>query len=765
MNLRRILTFSFFLLINISLAQNKVDILKTVDSNTLIKESYPLHAREYLQKFYKEIGYDISKDVFPGNRVQKAAWNFQVGTTVTWKAINFQSSSYYSVPSTCRKVGTNCYIFVEDAIWGVNVDQTSVDKVAEAFDSKTPANPSKGIYQINVETFGDPPNFDGDPKIILFILDIKDDYAGPGSGYVAGYFSSTDQGQSSNSNKAEIFYMDGAQSNLTTEGGLETAMSTTAHEFQHMIHFNYIVNDETFYDECWSLTAEIVNGYGLYIPHLYAGEPNQYLYEWRGDLEEGLIDYSRAARFGLYLLEQFGTSLFKEYLNNRTKSTTGLNNTLAELGSQRRLADILPDWFIANYLNNKSVNTKWGYDYTGLPQMDFREHTNPNNSRLDSVYNLGVQYITYSGGQNLNIKFSYNDLPFNDLLKDYFSIKAVKFGNVIEIVDLQKNMDYSFTEFGTSVDKITFMIYINNTSSIAGKGPRKFVYVSSGTFDNQVIELAYDQTEPTGFLNLPAGDSVAVVFDAYPGAQIDSIRIALRNNVAPVTGGIYKLVGLSNRWGGALLAGPISVNGKTTPTANPDLEYPYPQPYPNWATVDLRAENISANDPFTVQFVVDGTYPGSNRILTTEYQSSTSYFSRFYRAEFGDWIYYTVSGRPGYIFLNLIRAYISYGGSEVNDPIEILPSNFSLEQNYPNPFNPETVIRFSLPTPSNVKIKIYDVLGNEIRTLIDEKRSSGKHNIFWNATDNFGRRVSSGVYFYTITVDKFVQTKKMVLMK
>lgn len=767
MNLRTILTFSFFLLINISFAQNKVDMLKTVESNSILKESYPLHAREYLQKFYKEIGYDISKDVFTGNRVQKAAWNFQVGTTVTWKAINFQSSSYYSVPSTCRKVGTNCYIFVEDAIWGVKVDQTSVDKVAEAFDSKTPANPSKGIYEINVETFGEPPNVDGDPKIILFILDIKDDYAGPGSGYVAGYFSSTDQGQSSNSNKAEIFYMDGAQSNLTTEGGLETAMSTTAHEFQHMIHFRYINNDDTFYDECWSLSAEIVNGYGLYIPHLYAGEPNQYLYRWRDDdITDNLKDYSRAARFGLYLYEQFGSSLFKKYLELGTGGVTGLNNSLAALGSSRRLADILPDWFVANYLNNKTVDPKWGYDYDNLPQMDFREHTNPNVTQTDQIHNLGVQYITYTDGENFNTRFNYLGLPTNPTaMQDNFKIKAIKYGATIEVVDVPKNLDYSIPEFGTSVNPVTFLVYMDNTSPIAGGGPFNYSYTSTGTFENQVIELAYDQTEPTGFLNLSAGDSVAVVFDAYPGAQIDSIRIALRNNVAPVTGGIYKLVGLSNRWGGALLAGPISVNGKTTPEANPELEYPYPQPYPNWATVDLRTQNVSANDPFTVQFIVQGTYPGSNRILTTEYQSSTSYNSFFYRSAQGDWIYYSVSDRDGYIFLNLIRAYISYGGSDVNDPIEILPSNYALDQNYPNPFNPETVIRFSLPIPSNVKIKIFDVLGNEIRTLIDEERSSGKHSIYWNATDNFGKRVSSGVYFYTITADKFVETKKMVLMK
>jgi flagellar hook assembly protein FlgD len=94
-----------------------------------------------------------------------------------------------------------------------------------------------------------------------------------------------------------------------------------------------------------------------------------------------------------------------------------------------------------------------------------------------------------------------------------------------------------------------------------------------------------------------------------------------------------------------------------------------------------------------------------------------------------------------------------------------LPSSFSLEQNYPNPFNPETVISFKIPVSSNVQIKIYDSLGREIRTLIDEFRNAGKQNIYWNSTDNFGKRVSSGVYYYTITAGKNVETKKMVLLK
>lgn len=758
MKIKTVIILNLLLLINFSVAQNKINLAKITEGVQLQKESYPIHARPYLDKFYKDTGYDISKEELLGNRLLKAAWNFQVGTAVNWKAINFQSSSYYDVPSTCRSVGTNCYIFVENTIWGVSVNQNGVDKVAEAFDSKTPANASKGIYQTNVETFGNPPNVDGDSKIIILVLDIKDDYAGPGSGYVAGYFSSTDQTQSSNSNKAEIYYLDGVQSNLTTTGGLETAMATTAHEFQHMIHFNYIVNDETFYDECWSVSAEFVNGYELYAPSLYAGEPNQWLYRWRDNLDEGLNDYSRAARFGLYIYEQFGAQIFKKYLDLKIKGGNGLNTSLTALGFTRQLADILPDWFIANYLDDKSIDPKWGYDYPDLPLMDFREHVNPNVTMSDQIHNMGVQYITYTGGENLNINFSNSSIPTN--LKSNFKVKAIKYGVGAEVESVTVNSDYSLPTFGTDIGEVTFLVYMDNISTITGGGPFNYSYTSSGTFESQVVSLIYDDADTEAALGafvLTPGDSIAVFFDGVLGTTLDSLIVGLRND-KQITGKVYRtkttVIGP-----GLAISLPFTLTGNSSPVT------PFPVPWPNMVKMDLTSQDIDASSDFCVVFPYQGT--NGNNIVVTERTPSEYYHSLTYLNEPTNgtpgWYYLAVSDNSVGIYV--IRAYVSYDGTDVDEPIEILPSNFSLEQNYPNPFNPETVIRFSLPTPSNVQIKIYDVLGKEIRTLIDEERSSGKHNIYWNATDNFGRRVSSGVYFYTIAADNFIQTKKMVLMK
>lgn len=89
-----------------------------------------------------------------------------------------------------------------------------------------------------------------------------------------------------------------------------------------------------------------------------------------------------------------------------------------------------------------------------------------------------------------------------------------------------------------------------------------------------------------------------------------------------------------------------------------------------------------------------------------------------------------------------------------------LPNRFSLEQNYPNPFNPTTVISYSIPQSSNVSIKIFDLLGREIETLISKKQSQGYYSINFDATD-----IPSGTYFYRIKAGNFVETKKMMLLK
>jgi len=103
------------------------------------------------------------------------------------------------------------------------------------------------------------------------------------------------------------------------------------------------------------------------------------------------------------------------------------------------------------------------------------------------------------------------------------------------------------------------------------------------------------------------------------------------------------------------------------------------------------------------------------------------------------------------------------GTSELSDVVEVevsTPLYYSLSQNYPNPFNPSTTISYSIPADGYVTLRVYDVLGNEVASLVDEQKQSGIFNIHFNAS-----ALSSGVYYYTLKASEFTSTKKLVLMK
>ena len=94
-----------------------------------------------------------------------------------------------------------------------------------------------------------------------------------------------------------------------------------------------------------------------------------------------------------------------------------------------------------------------------------------------------------------------------------------------------------------------------------------------------------------------------------------------------------------------------------------------------------------------------------------------------------------------------------------------LPLTFHLEQNHPNPFNPITNIKYQLPGAAHVTVQIFNTLGQRIKTLINENKTAGFYNVFWNGVDQNGNQVSSGIYLYTIHAGDFVSTKKMAFLK
>jgi Secretion system C-terminal sorting domain len=107
----------------------------------------------------------------------------------------------------------------------------------------------------------------------------------------------------------------------------------------------------------------------------------------------------------------------------------------------------------------------------------------------------------------------------------------------------------------------------------------------------------------------------------------------------------------------------------------------------------------------------------------------------------------------------------TYKYSEVIQASSVVPKSYSLMQNYPNPFNPTTVISYDLPKASRVTLKVFDILGNEVTTLINQEEAAGSYKVTFSAITANHKQLSSGIYFYRLQAGDFTSIKKMMLIK
>jgi len=128
------------------------------------------------------------------------------------------------------------------------------------------------------------------------------------------------------------------------------------------------------------------------------------------------------------------------------------------------------------------------------------------------------------------------------------------------------------------------------------------------------------------------------------------------------------------------------------------------------------------------------------------------------------------TAKPGKIYWYKIEAVSSNGESEFHGPIsvssqDLIPHEFALTQNFPNPFNPVTVAGYDLPEDSRVLIRVFSMLGKEVKILVDQQKQAGKHPVSWDGTDNQGVLVPSGIYFLQMQAGSFSCVRKMTYIR
>ncbi len=198
---------------------------------------------------------------------------------------------------------------------------------------------------------------------------------------------------------------------------------------------------------------------------------------------------------------------------------------------------------------------------------------------------------------------------------------------------------------------------------------------------------------------------------------------------------------------------------------------------------DLQADSLRI-DQCGSDFQFAGNVPGVGYIdslmdgeiiytFHSDYDTSSSdgkpvafrYFGDDYKVIFFDFPLYFIQEAQATQLLHQALDDLEVSTDVAGEEEIEVPASFSLSQNHPNPFNSETVIRYSLPGESQVKIAVYNILGQKVRTLLDGKESAGHKRVTWDGKNEKGKTISSGIYFYRMETEEFVRTKKMLYLK
>ena len=258
-------------------------------------------------------------------------------------------------------------------------------------------------------------------------------------------------------------------------------------------------------------------------------------------------------------------------------------------------------------------------------------------------------------------------------------------------------------------------------------------------------------------------DTAAIFVGGYSSGGFMSYRFGLKSKRR--IKGIASVAGLLQSDDGSRPAKPIEL---ISFHSTADAVVPYYGTFGYYGAIQSVSQWLNYNScgPDLTTEIIQDLYP--NNANTVERLFSACSPVVFYRVTGGSHAWpgpYSTGHRPTIPDVNATLEIMKFCKSQIpvgTDKLsqDKLPNSFRLSQNYPNPFNPSTVISYQLPVNSKVSLKIYDLLGREIATLVNEEQSAGWKQVEWNATS-----VASGIYFYKLQANNFIETKKMLVIK
>ncbi len=287
----------------------------------------------------------------------------------TFWAIDFTNSASYTVSAAKVAEGVHCQIFLEN---GQSVPQADINAIMTQFDS--------AIYPNEITAFGSEPNpgIDGDPKIYILLLNVKDGFTpGTSSSFVAGYFDPTNEyalsSQNPHSNQKELLVMNINPAAKINSSGT-AFFASIAHEFQHLIHWEQKtrqrgVNDDTWIDEAMAQVARTYCGYGPDYASVFNYEHDMGLNVNHSltNFDETVGNYGMVYMWAQYFKDRIGGNIFHAMLHNNLTGINSVNAALATEGSGKDFTSTFRDWALANFFGDGTTvevplsNPAWSY--------------------------------------------------------------------------------------------------------------------------------------------------------------------------------------------------------------------------------------------------------------------------------------------------------------------------------------------------------------------------------------------------------------------
>ena len=648
-------------------------------------------------------------------------FNSQNKSSRNFWAYNFKDKKYYLVQATLRKQGITTRIWVEDDSWTKGyVTQQIVDSVYQRLVNRTNSHsidPNSGIIKIDTTLFGQPPNYDGDGILDFLILDIIDDFDSTASNspFIAGYFSPEDQTNNPTSNKMDLMYLD-SYPGIYFNGVYhpDRVMSTTAHEFQHLIHHHYDTREETWLNEGLSQLASTYCGYGLDYPGLYLQDTNQSLTSWAGEVK----DYARVQLWTLYCAEQLDLNFIKTLVSRPEHGVNSFNIALQETGYSLTMDDVFVNWTIANWVNSTAYDPLYGYSQPEAQSLHATEdsiiYQYPQNVS-GNVDKYAVVYHRFRGKDSLRVSF------FNRPQRVFWLSGAPTAPQISEIT--QPVLEAP--DFNENNSYVLALIGLENSAG--------FSYQVVARYSLKYFELGYDSGQP-GINLLFSGTAANKFTIPDSGVALETIKFWNVTPDKPVRIHIYRSD--QNNLPGSDIVAPkdtiISLGGSW-------VQYHLPQPIENLHKDDLIFVGLEMHASQQGLGYEDTNTPGYSFLEQSGIWYPLSHFQLGGEPADGVW---------------LIRAIFS--GLVLSDSVPQPPTNgdgdFHIIGHLPNPQsigNTEAKFKFFAPTEGTARFELYDILGR--RVVVTEKHVVSGENWFSWGDFRMNNQLSSGIYIYRIT--------------